>query len=185
MARYVTRAQLEERVRNLGTQQNRSVLVEKAAARSVSGSVFLSHASADATLLPGVVSVLEEHGGAVYIDKRDAALPSETSGETARLLHARIAACKTLVLFATQKSIDSRWVPWELGVADGLKTGKRVALFPTVETAMTAEWAEREYLGLYDRVVYDTLGPSRTPEWFVWDRQTNTGTRLRDWLKAV
>lgn len=182
MARYVTRALLEERARNIGSQQNRSVLVEKAQARAVNGSVFLSHATTDAGLLPAVINVLEEHGGGVYIDKRDTALPSETSGETARMLRQRIAACNTFMLFATETSVNSRWVPWELGIADGLKAGTRVALFPTVETAQTTQWAEREYLGLYDRVVFDVLGTSTSPVWFVWNHRTNTGTLLRQWL---
>lgn len=71
--------------------------------------------------MAGAIEVIASHGGVPYIDEVDPAMPSHTSEETAELLKKRIVECKRFVLLTSPNSKDSRWVPWELGVADGKK----------------------------------------------------------------
>src|SRR5205823_6157132 len=96
---------------------------------------FLSHSSSDLEILPGVISLLQSHGGTVYVDKKDEALPPYTSRETAVALRRRIAESENFILFATKSSKDSRWMPWELGISDGMKQSSRTAILPAVDTS--------------------------------------------------
>lgn len=163
--------------------ESRAAIVKRAEERSPEGSTFLSHSSLDAEFLPGVISLLEGHGATVYIDKKDESLPPTTSRETAKVLKSRIAACKKFMLFATRNSKDSRWMPWELGISDGLKQPWRTAVLPGLDKVTDTSWAEQEYLGIYDRVVWGDLQGYAQKVWMVWNQEKNTATTLSDWLK--
>jgi hypothetical protein len=175
---YATESELRTRVK----QENRRVIVEKAEYRSPSGSTFLSHSSKDADILPGAVSLLEEHGASVYVDKIDTSLPPITSRNTASILKGRIQECKKFVLLASIKSKESKWMPWELGIADGYKKPRNVAILPALEKVGDRAWSEQEYLGIYDRIVWGKLSGFSRDVWMVWDDETNTATELSKWL---
>lgn len=92
-------------------------VVRKAERQSPSRSTFLSHSSVDADRLPYVVTILERHGAAVYVDKKDTTLPAVTSRETAEGLKSRIKRSRKFILLTSTTSKDSRRMPWELGLA--------------------------------------------------------------------
>jgi hypothetical protein len=163
-------------------EQSGRVLVERAARRSPEHATFLSHSSKDADILPGVVRILENHGAAVYIDKKDPALPPYTTRNTASTLRSRIGKCKKFVLLASNNSKDSRWVPWELGLADGYKNPRNVAIFPSVDSQQNTSWTEWEYLGIYDRIVWGDLQGHQKKVWMVLNQEDNSATQLSDWL---
>ena len=98
--------------------------------------------------------MLESHGAAVYVDKKDGSLPPYTDKSTAKILKNRISESQKFVLLASEQSKDSRWVPWELGLADGYKGLGNVAIFPAVESKGRDAWTNWEYLGLYDRIIW-------------------------------
>ena len=149
----------------------------------VRGSTFLSHLSKDdQEHVAGAMAVLEEHGASVYLDKKDPSLPLQTCPETAAALKERIKACERFVLFATRRSSGSRWVPWELGLSDGYKTPSSVAVFPGADNASNTEWAEEEYLEVYDRIVYGDLPGSGRKGWMVLNLQGKTATELSTWV---
>ena len=157
--------------------------VKTAQTRSAQNSVFLSHSSADTDLLPGVIALLEGHGAQhVYIDKIDSSLPHTTSRETARIIKERIGICRKFLVLATEKSKDSRWVPWELGIADGVRTPANTAILPGLESATDFRWTEREYLGVYDRVVWGVLEGESDRVWMVYNHEANSAIRLSKWL---
>lgn len=163
--------------------EERAATIRRAAARAPGGATFLSHSSADADLLPGAIRLLESHGASVCVDKKDESLPPYTSRETAKALRDRIDACQKLVLLATPNSRSSRWVPWELGVADGLKSARNAALLPALESVTDTLWTEQEYLGIYDRIVWGDLRGVQGRIWMVLNQESNTATRLYDWLR--
>jgi len=180
---YATDADLRSRVAALDPRV-RSEVVERAARQSAEGSTFLSHSSTDTELLPAVIAILEQHGAVVYVDKKDQTLPPYTSPATAVALRQKIVQARTFVLFATTRSKDSRWVPWELGIADGAKSGAHVAIFPSVDNATNTQWTEREYLGVYDRIVWGRLKGYSEPLWMVWNFQKDSAWSLKDWLQS-
>jgi hypothetical protein len=181
MVEYITRDTLRK---SAGTINEQASIIRKAQARSPQGSAFLSHSSKDVDLLPGVIAILERHGAIVYVDKKDESLPPTTSRETATILRGRIRQSNKFLLLTTVNSKDSRWMPWELGLADGYKSPTNTAIFPGVDSAGDHTWSEREYLGIYDRVVYGRLKGHPSPVFMVYNQEKDWATELSAWLKA-
>ena len=179
MARYVTRQELRGFAAKMPITEQAS-LRKSITTRDIDGSTFLSHSSKDADLVLGATIVLENHGGKVYVDEVDPAMPPYTSEETAKLLKQRIARTRRFVLLASPNSKESRWVPWELGIADGEKGLDRIALFPASDT--DDGWANWEYLGLYRRIVWGKMQGESDLLWMVIDEKRNVATKLRTWL---
>jgi hypothetical protein len=153
----------------------------RSAAPSRGTDVFLTYSSKDVHYVPGVVLVLVNHGATVYVDQTDNRLPETPSPETAKILRSEIESCRRLVVFVTTNSKDSKWIPWELGVGDGLKTNGRVALFPAAISNYEQQWAGQEYFGLYRRIVWGRI-ENNEPCWIVYDHHANTAETLTRWL---
>jgi len=181
MINYPTRADLRDLMSNMSLQEQASVR-KSAEERSPNGAAFLSHSSRDSDILPGAIQLIENHGATVYVDKKDPTLPPYTSKTTAETLKARINQSKKFVLLASENSRESRWVPWELGLADGYKSMRQVAILPTVETRTDTSWTTWEYLGIYDRIVWGGHKSYSGDIWMVLDHKANTATELREWL---
>ena len=145
---------------------------------------FLSHSSADDELLPAVIKILTNHGANVYVDDGDERLPKDPSPETAKILKNTIRDCRRFVLFVTTNSKDSRWIPWELGLGDGMKSEYSVALFPSAENWYETSWSEQEYLGLYRRIVWGEIEGRGKKEWIVQNHHKNSATPLGAWLRG-
>lgn len=178
MIKYVTK----EELRDITTRKSVDTLITEAFSATAYDSTFLSYSSTDLELLAPVISILENHGTSVYMDRKDPRMPKKTSAETGKLLRSAIDKCRNFVLLVTDNSKDSIWIPWELGLADGNKTSYKVAIFPSVEKSNDKEWAEQEYLGLYDRIIWGNI-EGRKEEWLVWNFEKNTATTLYDWLR--
>ena len=162
--------------------QSPRLLVEASSTKS-GKTVFLSHSSKDKVHLPAVISILQNHGGNVYIDSQDDRLPTTPNRETAEILRGTVTSCRRFVLFVTTNSKDSRWIPWELGLADGEKGQWPVALFPIAEKSFEQKWSEAEYLGLYQRIVWGQIKDvTQKNEWIVLNHEKNTAVTLRRWL---
>jgi hypothetical protein len=181
MVDYITTANLRAQA---GPVNEQASVLRKAAQRSPKGSTFLSHSTKDADLLPAVIQLLERHGAEVYVDKKDETLPPYTSRETADILRQRIEQSRKFILFTTRNSKDSRWVPWELGIADGYRRLPNVAILPGVDTAAQRAWTEQEYLGVYDRIVHGTIKGHPKPCYMVYNQERNSATELSEWLRA-
>lgn len=182
MVEYITKDALRRAA--VGPLNEQASAVRKAEGRSPKGATFLSHSTKDSSLLPGVIALLERHGAVVYVDKKDESLPPYTSRETAAILRDRIQQCRKFILLTTPNSKDSRWMPWELGLADGYKQPTATAILPSPERLEATSWAEQEYLGVYDRIVYGTLKSQPQPVFMVWNQKDNVATELAQWLQT-
>lgn len=180
MARNVTAEELRNFSANK-TQSAREQLI-KSTASSGASSTFLSHSSKDKDLVFGAIQVLHNHGAQVYIDEIDPEMPPYTTDETAALLKERIKQTKRFVLLTTKNSKESRWVPWELGIADGTKGLAKIAIFPASDSAHDDTWSSWEYLGLYRRIVWGALQGHTEELWMVLNKKTNTAVPLTEWL---
>ena len=160
-----------------------AVLLKEASRTRTGKTVFLSHSSEDKEHLPAVISILENHGGRVYVDSGDDRLPTTPNRETADILRGTVKSCRRFVLFVTTNSKDSKWIPWELGLGDGEKGQWPVALFPTAEKSYEQKWSETEYLGLYQRIVWGKIKDvTKKNGWIVLNHEKNTAVILRRWL---
>jgi hypothetical protein len=128
-----------------------------------------------------VILVLEGHGGHAYVDDKEPQLPNPDFTETANRLRSTVRACERFVLFVTPRTKGSTWIPWELGIGDGRHGEARVALFPSAENQYEQQWAEEEFLGLYQRIIWGNFADKK-PEWLVLNHRTNTALPLRQWL---
>ena len=181
MFEYATREDLQS-VASQSSINEQATLRKSAEERSPSGATFLSHSSQDQGLVVGVIQLLENHGAKVYIDKKDPTLPPYTSKDTALGLKNRISQSRKFVLLASKNSQDSRWVPWELGLADGYKGMDRIAILPAVEQKFDTSWTNWEYIGLYDHIVWGDLQGETKRVWMVLDKRKNTAIKLSSWL---
>ncbi len=183
MKSYTTKQELRQFAEDILAEE-RVRLRKSAQERSPSGATFLSHSSKDDDLVVGAVRVLTNHGATVYIDKVDPAMPPYTNKQTAATLKTRIQQARKFVLLASANSKESKWVPWELGVADGYKGLSKIALFPAVDTRDDTDWTSWEYMGLYQRIIWGNINGYRDALWMVLDETENTAVPLKDWLAA-
>jgi hypothetical protein len=114
--------------------------------------IFLSHSLTDAVLIAGVTAYLEGQRLTVYVDWiEDAQLDrTRVTPATAALLRTRMRASDSMMYATSETSPASKWMPWELGYFDGLRSG-RVAILPLV-AASDSEFKGQEYLGLYPKI---------------------------------
>ncbi len=183
MVQYVTKDELRKFAAEIPLKEQATLLKSAAASQALTGTTFLSHSSKDEDLVLGAIRILDNHGATVYVDEIDPEMPPYTTDETAALLKKRIHQASRFVLLASKNSKESKWVPWELGVADGDKGLDRIALFPASDTSYDTAWASWEYLGLYRRIVWGNLEGHEKPVWMVLDEKKNTALTLSDWLK--
>jgi len=107
---------------------------------------FLCHSHVDRELAEGFASYARELGWDVYIDWKDFSLPSKPNVETAKAIQSEIKARNAFLFLATENSTASRWCPWEIGYADGVKGRDAVIIVPTKDNYNSFGG---EYLDLY------------------------------------
>ncbi|TAY75146.1 toll/interleukin-1 receptor domain-containing protein [Rhizobium ruizarguesonis] len=179
MSDYITRSDL---LREAGPVTEQAAVTRRAATRSPEGAIFLSHSSKDQDLLGPVIRLLERYGATVYVDKKDDSLPPYTNRKTALSLKDRIKKSKKFIVLTSVQSKESRWVPWELGLADGYLTTKNTAILPAVDSKDDYKWAEREYFSIYDRISFGRLEGYEAPVHKVRNQEKLTATELSKWL---
>lgn len=155
--------------------------IKKVSLSSIKNNVFLSHSSQDIDKLESVISFLEGYGVKVYIDKTDNNLPRVTSIETAQILKDNINKSDKFIVLVSENSKNSKWIPWELGIADIAKSNPNIALLPAAENF--PDWTKQEYMGLYSKVSRGNLEGYAEEVWMVWDHKKNTAVELGKWLR--
>lgn len=118
---------------------------------------FLSHSHKDRHLIAGLIQLWGEKGISVYVDWNDEEMPKATSRITAELIKKKIIEHDWFIIFATNDAIQSRWVSWEIGVADQAIGPSRILMVP-IATYEGGEAYGSEYLDLYNRIeINDTI----------------------------
>ncbi|ABS28179.1 toll/interleukin-1 receptor domain-containing protein [Anaeromyxobacter sp. Fw109-5] len=145
--------------------------------------VFLSHSALDQDVVRGLWRSLEEDFGfAVYVDWIvDPDLDrTKVNATTAERLRARLLQSKALLYASSVNSTESKWMPWELGFFDGLRS--RAAVLPVSKTPQPDSAHKGiEYLGLYPYVSEERIkGSDNTTLWV--NANKTTYTTLRQWV---
>lgn len=114
--------------------------------------VFLSHSHEDAPYVKDAIKFLLTLGIHVYVDWLDGDMPKITSAETASKIQKKIIQCDKFIVLLTENSRDSKWVPWELGYADGKKDIDDIAILPVRISSNTNNsiFDGLEYMKLYE-----------------------------------
>jgi hypothetical protein len=113
--------------------------------------VFVSHSSKDTPAVRKLVELWQSWGHKVFADFLDEKLLEASKNDrvdAALSEHLRnvIRHCRVFVFVASENSIKSGWMPWELGLAHGAVG--RVHIYRLDDTDLT-KIAGREYLALY------------------------------------
>lgn len=146
---YFTEQQLEGFADSYDLEKRASQFLNEAKART-GLSIFLSHSHKDRRKARGIIRHFASFGVAVYVDWNDSDMPRETNRETAEKIKGKIAETGLFMVLATRNALDSKWVPWEIGVADKTKGEAAVLIIPVTDAS--ENWAGSEYLRLYRRV---------------------------------
>lgn len=137
--------------------------------------VFLSHRHDDKAIVKKVVGFLAQFNQSVYIDWLDNNMPQITTSDTADKLKVKINQSSKFLLLATPESIKSIWIPWELGLADGIKGMPKIAILPISNNEN--RWEEREYYG-----IYNSIQQAEDQRWGVFPSGGGNGVELGFWL---
>jgi len=148
--------------------------------------LFLSHSRKDEDHVGPALGLLEQHGASVYVDLQDAGIKGLAGPAIADRLRKAVKACRRLVVLVTEETRSSRWIPWEMGLADGVAGSDRVALLPLRPSAtVSVLWLNQQYFELYGRIEHVTLQGERNPCWAVRDPSDHKYWRLRSWLERT
>lgn len=125
--------------------------------------VFLSHSHEDSDIVVEIINFLLTIDIYVYVDWLDPSMPTVTSGETATRIKEKISECDKFVVLLTEKSKDSRWVPWELGIADTVKGVKNIGILPVKRYSTTSDstFEGIEYISIYP-IISEAISKDRT-----------------------
>ena len=134
---------------------------------------FLCHSHKDKDLVEKTALMLKRAGWNVYIDWADDTMPIKPNQETAKKIQTKIKDSNYFLFLATSNSTSSKWCPWEIGYADGVKSLKNILIIPTKEDS--SDYGT-EYLDLYNRIDIDSSGDLKVYE----ATRTFYGTPLRD-----
>lgn len=156
-------------------QEARTYIVK--AAYEASKTVFLSHSHKDKDLAQGLVNYLAGLGIKLYVDWQDSGMPRITDRKTAENIKKKISDLSYFLILATPNALNSRWVPWEIGVADQVKAQEKIAVIPVVD--QSGKFEGNEYLQLYNRVEADNFGKMLVFE----KSQTYSSDDIKAWLK--
>ncbi|MCF5199892.1 MULTISPECIES: toll/interleukin-1 receptor domain-containing protein [Pseudomonas syringae group] len=110
---------------------------------------FLCHSHKDRTAVEGVLKFFKDQGLHLYVDWMDSEMPESTNGNTARMIKNRIVEADLFFFLATPNALASRWCPWEIGYADGVKNYDSIFVIPTKERGITYG---NEYVDIYRRI---------------------------------
>jgi hypothetical protein len=134
---------------------------------------FLCHSHSDKKLVEGLLVLLSESGLEIYVDWADATMPVSPTKQTALKIQTAIREADLFLFLATHASVNSRWCPWEIGFADGVKKSAQLIVIPTQDRSGT--WHGSEYLQLYRRVDLSSAG-----DLVLMEAGSNFGSALRN-----
>lgn len=174
MAIYLSESSLQQYVTNDATIKfANSQIMRESSARRIAG-VFLSHSHEDKDLILPAVRFLQSQGVRVFVDWLDQSMPINISGDTAKILKNKIKEYSKFVVLVTENSKNSKWVPWELGIADGHKPIANIAVLPI--DRYTCRFTGNEYLDIYPKIEF------YENQWLVWLSEPRVFKYLPDWL---
>ena len=110
---------------------------------------FLCHSHLDAQLAKSIQGFLHDSGWNVYIDWEDQRMPQTPNRQTAQTIKNTIGETAWFLYLATRNSSNSKWCPWEIGYADGVKHIDKILVIPTKDKSGSYG---QEYLELYRRI---------------------------------
>jgi hypothetical protein len=170
---------------NLGTTTFRKAQTVNEFARSYGTQptyhVFLSYRHADRHYIPKIADFLRSLNSGIYVDYLDEELNQAPSSQTAPILRSRINQSKKLIQLITPNSGQSKWMPWELGLGDGLIGYPHTVVLPTVNGVQRIQ--DQDYQKMYGYIDNGLSRDNTIRDWFI-SYPDGKGVWFKDWLKS-
>ena len=173
---YLSETQLREAA-TFGVFNTAAATFLKSAPQQASVSIFLCHSHKDRELAIGLKYLLASAGITLYVDWLDKEMPAVPDRRTAENIKQRIHSSVCFLLLATQNAMISRWVPWEVGVADDKKPIHNIVVIPVADP--TGKFYGNEYLQLYTRLEVGADGRMA-----VFEPGKTSGEYMDAWLRG-
>ncbi len=148
---YFTETQLLQAASTVFLNESAKRLI-KSSPTYAETTIFLSHSHKDKRLAEGLKNYLATLGISLYIDWQDTDMPERPNRVTADNLKKRIAELNIFLMLCTDNALQSRWVPWEIGVADSIKRNDKILIAPVKNNS--GGFSGNEYLQLYPRIEF-------------------------------
>lgn len=177
--------QSEAKQRNIYASSQTRILNESYnlfSAKKTNYDLFLSHSYLDKDLVLTLVQLFTNAGYYVYVDWIDDVQldRNNVTVATANFIKSRIKQCKGLSYISTSNIVSSKWCPWELGIADGLHSGK-ACILPVLNQGDS--YNGQEYLKLYPYIEYARRSGDNVYDFWVYDpKKSGEYIVLSDWL---
>lgn len=146
--------------------------------------LFISHSFLDKKLILTLLDMFNKSDYSVYVDWLDDPNldRNNVTSNTASIIKNRIMQCKGLSYIATANIVNSKWCPWELGLADGLHSGK-ACILPILKEGNS--FRGTEYIGIYPYIEYKQVsGRYYNDFWIVNQEDQYKSILLREWLNG-
>ncbi|GAB1348082.1 hypothetical protein MASR1M107_02930 [Ignavibacteriales bacterium] len=171
---YFTERQLRLYITDSFTKSAEQTMIKEAS--QTRNTIFLSFSHKDLDLAVGLKNYLASLKLDLYLDLFDSDLSIHTNRDTARRIKNRIKNLNYFFLLLSNNSVLSRWVPWELGIADGNKGVDKIFIVPVEDSS--GESYGNEYLQIYKRIEIAT-----NREVGMFEPNKSEGISISDFLK--
>ncbi|MBE7474276.1 MAG: toll/interleukin-1 receptor domain-containing protein [Anaerolineales bacterium] len=167
----------EDQLRNIAKFRGNSRFLEST--KSVAKvSIFLSHSHRDREIVEGFITLLANSSQiTIYVDWQDGDMPRITNRDTAQRIKLKIGELNLFMILATKNAMNSKWVPWEIGVADSKKPLNRILVVPVADPS--GHFYGNEYMQLYQRIEVSSSG-----DLGVFEPNAISGYTVKEWLKS-
>lgn len=175
-------------LRNLGERRFTERIVESFSSQNkelLKFDIFLSHSYRDKEYVKGLYFDLEDKGYSVYVDWIIDPHLSRTNvtKQTAELIRQRMKQSKTLVYATSENASTSKWMPWELGFADGDKGN--CSILPIMNSSH-ASFKGQEFLSIYPYITLNRIKGSLSNEEFLWVRESESKyVQMKRWKEGA
>ena len=117
--------------------------------------IFLSHSHFDIELVKSLKLLFNNLDIKLYIDWLDTSMPEKPNKITALKIKQEIEISDHVFVLATKNAMKSKWVPWEIGIADLSKSNDGITVIPIL--ADDKRFYGYEYLELYNHIEFEVL----------------------------
>jgi hypothetical protein len=143
--------------------------------------VFISYRHEDRSYVPSIAKFLKSLRAGIYVDFLDEELAKAPNSETAPILRRRITQCSKLIQILTPNSDGSRWMPWELGLGDGILGYSNAVTLPVVNDYQPR--VSQDYLDMYGHIETSRSNDATFTDWAViYPKGGNKW--FKDWLTS-
>jgi hypothetical protein len=114
-------------------------------------SIYLAHCHMDGEAVKGLRILLGDLSPIkLFLDFDESEAPRVTGRESADKVKATIASLDYFLILGTDNALTTRWVPWEVGVAESVKPLDHILFMPVAD--VSGQFRSTDYLQLYQTI---------------------------------